>query len=102
MTAAADLTDSPLAGRRLTGRLVGFVRVLRDNGFPVGLSETMDGLRVTRELGPGAREPLRWALRSLLCSVQLECRKPLNRVFHSSSELSGSRYTHGIEADPLV
>jgi len=67
MSAAVDLAGPEPGGRALARRLVGFVRVLRDNGFPVGLRETIDGLKVARDLGAGAREPLRQALRSLLC-----------------------------------
>jgi uncharacterized protein len=72
MTAVVEMLGPAEGGRRLTRRLVGFVRVLRDNGFPVGLRETVDGLRVARDLGMGAREPLRQALRSLLCASRAD------------------------------
>jgi uncharacterized protein with von Willebrand factor type A (vWA) domain len=59
----------------LARRIVGFVRVLRDNGFPVGLRETIDGLRVARQADLAQREPLRWALRSLLCASRTDWRR---------------------------
>lgn len=59
----------------LARRFVGFVRVLRDNDFPVGLRETIDGLRVARQADLGYRGPLRWALRSLLCASRTDWRR---------------------------
>ncbi len=54
-------------GSRLAERAVGFVRLLRDNGFPVGLGEAGDALRLLRELDLGRPHELRLGLRALLC-----------------------------------
>ena len=49
-------------------KVSGFVRILRDNGFVIGLAETRDALSIVS--GPAAARPsrLRTALRALLCS----------------------------------
>ncbi len=54
-------------GSRLARRAAGFVRLLRDNGFPVGLGEAGDALRLLREIDLGRPHELRFALRALLC-----------------------------------
>ena len=68
-------TLGPASGRMLARRMVGFVRILRNNGFPVGLSEAMDSLRLARNLDLGRRDTLRWALRSLLCASRTDWRR---------------------------
>ena len=59
----------------LTRRLVGFVRVLRDNGFALGLREAEDAVRAAEAAGVARPEPLRWALRALLCSCERDWRQ---------------------------
>jgi uncharacterized protein with von Willebrand factor type A (vWA) domain len=54
----------------VTRRLVGFVRLLRDNGFTLGLREAEDAVRAARAAGFAGAEPLRWSLRALLCSCE--------------------------------
>ncbi len=49
-------------------RLMGFVRFLRDNGYPVGVREGLDALTLAGACGPADRQRLSWGLRSLLCS----------------------------------
>lgn len=80
MTGAVAPTMPQDGGPRLTQRFVGFVRVLRDNGFPVGLHETIDGLRVARQTDLIQREELRWALRSLLCTSRTDWQR-FNEIF---------------------
>lgn len=75
MTGAVAILTPQDGGRILARRFVGFVRVLRDNGFPVGLRETIDGLRVARQADLAQREPLRWALRCLLCASRTDWRR---------------------------
>ena len=72
MTGAVARLRPQDGGRLLVRRFVGFVRVLRDNGFLVGLRETIDGLRVARQADLGQREALRWALRSLMCASRTD------------------------------
>ena len=58
----------------LTRRLLGFVRLLRDNGFALGLREAEDAVRAA-EAGVAGPEPLRWSLRALLCSSERNWRQ---------------------------
>jgi uncharacterized protein with von Willebrand factor type A (vWA) domain len=64
------MTPVPLADPRLTRRLVGFVRLLRDNGFMLGLREVEDAVRAAEVASLTRSEPLRSALRALLCSCE--------------------------------
>jgi uncharacterized protein len=59
----------------LTRRLVGFVRLLRDNGFMLGLREVEDALRAAKLAGLARPKPLRRALRALLCSCERDWRR---------------------------
>jgi uncharacterized protein with von Willebrand factor type A (vWA) domain len=53
-------------------RLVGFVRLLRDNGFRVGVREAMDAGRLARGIDVLKAHELRWGLRVLLCSCRAD------------------------------
>jgi uncharacterized protein with von Willebrand factor type A (vWA) domain len=59
----------------LTRRLVGFVRLLRDNGFALGLPEAEDAVSAAEVAGLSRPEPLRWCLRALLCSCERDWRR---------------------------
>ena len=59
----------------LTRRLVGFVRLLRDHGFALGLREAEDTVRAAKAAGLAGPEPLRWGLRALLCSCERDWRR---------------------------
>jgi uncharacterized protein with von Willebrand factor type A (vWA) domain len=52
----------------LTARITGFVATMRANGFPIGIGEAEDALRVAEATGILEREPLRWGWRGLLCA----------------------------------
>ena len=54
-------------GSRLAARATGFVRLLRDNGFPAGLGEAGDVLRLLRAIDLARPQELRLGLRALLC-----------------------------------
>lgn len=75
MTAAVEILGPADGGRLLARRLVGFVRVLRDNGYRVGLREAIDGLRAARDADLADRQGLRRALRSLLCASPADWRR---------------------------
>ena len=61
------------AGAPVTRRLVGFVRLLRLNGFVLGVRESEDAVRAAQSrLEPDA---LRQSLRALLCSCEREWRR---------------------------
>jgi uncharacterized protein with von Willebrand factor type A (vWA) domain len=70
---AAPLAPPPDAP--LTRRLVGFVRLLRDNDFALGLREAEDAVRAAEAAGFGEPEPLRRGLRALLCSCERDWRQ---------------------------
>jgi uncharacterized protein with von Willebrand factor type A (vWA) domain len=69
------MTPVPRSDPLLTRRLVGFVRLLRDNGFMLGLREAEDALRAAEVAGLARSEPLRRALRALLCSCERDWRR---------------------------
>jgi len=59
----------------LTRRLVGFVRLLRNNGFALGLREAEDTVRAAQTMSVAEPEPLRRGLRALLCSCERDWRQ---------------------------
>jgi uncharacterized protein len=59
----------------LTRLLVGFVRLLRANGFALGLSEAKDAALVAEALGLTRPRSLRFGLRALLCSCERDWRR---------------------------
>lgn len=75
MTGVVEVLDSAGGGRQMARRIVGFVRVLRDNGFAVGLREAIDALRAADTADLGERDALRWAFRSLLCTSRSDWRR---------------------------
>jgi uncharacterized protein len=64
-----------MSGARIERRIVGFVQLLRHNGFALGVAETLDALRVARSVDLARPEALRWGLRALLASRQDEWRR---------------------------
>jgi uncharacterized protein len=56
----------------IAARVTGFVGTLRANGFPIGIGEVEDALRVAEATGLLAAEPLRWGWRALLCGREDE------------------------------
>ena len=72
MSPAAELEPAVTIGAGLRRRLAGFVRMLRDNGFAVGLAETRDALAILAS--PAAARPalLMPALRTLFCATHAD------------------------------
>jgi uncharacterized protein with von Willebrand factor type A (vWA) domain len=66
---------SALSAAPLTRRLVGFVRLLRDNGFMLGLGEAADAPRAAAAAGVLRPEALRQGLRALLCANERDWRR---------------------------
>lgn len=60
LKAAADVNP-------LVARIVGFVHLLRQQGFEIGIREGLDALRVAEHCTLLDQQRLRWGLRSLLC-----------------------------------
>ncbi len=73
MSASAQVLDG--GGGLLARRILGFVRLLRDNGFAAGLGESMDALRLARAFDLGDPTALRGGLRALLCASRLDWRR---------------------------
>jgi uncharacterized protein len=59
----------------VTRRLVGFVRLLRANGFTLGLREAADAPRAAAAAGVLQPEALRQSLRALLCASERDWRR---------------------------
>jgi uncharacterized protein with von Willebrand factor type A (vWA) domain len=74
MDALQKTSDSAL-GANARQKLGGFVRVLRDNGFVIGLAELRDALIVMSSASAAFASRFRAALRALFCSRQSDWRK---------------------------
>ena len=70
MTTVTCAETIPGLATTLQSRLVEFVRLARDNGFCVGITEEIDAQRVALLCDVMNATRLRWGLRSLLCSDQ--------------------------------
>ena len=67
-----NLDPPPAAPETPVAALLGFMDMLRDNGFSLGLREQIDALSVARSSGILNLQRLRWGLRSLLCTTREE------------------------------
>ncbi|MGB5453760.1 MAG: VWA domain-containing protein [Sedimenticolaceae bacterium] len=70
--AVAQDSMEPGLAAALQGRLVEFVRMVRQHDFHVGVAEEIDAQRVALSCGLTDGQRLRWGLRALLCSDQDE------------------------------
>jgi uncharacterized protein with von Willebrand factor type A (vWA) domain len=76
MAALGSLTcDRRHAGEAIRQRLVAFVRVLRDNGFAMGLAETRDALALLADPIAKRDTRLRPAFRALFCGRRSDWEK---------------------------
>jgi uncharacterized protein with von Willebrand factor type A (vWA) domain len=75
MTPSASPLDLNDVDVRLRRRLLGFLGNLRANGFPVGLDESGDALRLAVAADLSKANDLRRGLRCLLCSSQTDWRR---------------------------
>jgi uncharacterized protein with von Willebrand factor type A (vWA) domain len=64
-----------MSGAPVERRMVEFVRLLRHNGFALGIEETLDALRVAGAIDLASRAALRSSLRALLSSTEDEWRR---------------------------
>ena len=55
-------------GRRIHRKLLAFARQARDNGFPVGVEESLDALTFAGDFDLLDREELRRGLRAIFCA----------------------------------
>jgi len=104
MTAAAMDSTHENVGRPMRQRLAGFARVLRDNGFKVGLAETRDALAILTTAMASRVTSLKPALRALFCATQSNWER-FDEIFdaywlgHGMRQkrvLSGSSATEGV------
>lgn len=56
------------SSNRLVVRILDFVRLVRQNGFQVGVQEELDALTIAKHCNVMDQKRLHWGLRSLLCS----------------------------------
>ncbi len=75
MTPSASPLDPNDVDVRLRRRLLGFLGNLRANGYPVGLDEAGDSLRIAVAADLSKSNDLRRGLRCLLCSSQSDWRR---------------------------
>lgn len=82
MSAVAIRPSSNQIGDPMRRKIASFVRVLRDNGFKVGLAETRDALAILTLPVAGRASSLRPALRSLFCATHSDWEK-FDEVFNA-------------------
>ncbi len=88
MNTARDIKIHHDAGETLIARVVGFVRLAREQGFEAGLAETLDALRIAERCGVVEARRLRWGLRALLCGNAEEWRR-FDELFDAYWQRSG-------------
>lgn len=81
----------------LVARIVGFVRLLREHGFQVGVREEIDAMQVAQHCTVLDQQRLRWGLRSLLCGNVDEWQR-FDRLF-DAYWFAGNRQTR-VEYSP--
>ena len=59
----------------LVNRITGFTRLLRDNGFPIGVGEALDALEAAGIFALEDSRSLRFGWRSLLCTNKTDWRR---------------------------
>jgi uncharacterized protein len=83
---------TPDCDEPITRRLVGFVRLLRENGFALGLREAEDAVRLATGIDLLRPDHLRWALRTLLCSCERDWQR-FDELFRAWWLGCGMRHT---------
>ena len=94
----STLVAHPTAEHAVAKRMIGFVRLLRDNGFPVGLSEGMDAARLAARAEVRHDRELRWGLRALLCSCRADWRR-FDELFDVYWRLKGMKRVAHVAGD---
>ena len=80
MSSLAHLPDTDASLTPFVQRLLGFARLARDNGFRVGIEESLDALALTEAAGALDKRALRFGLRALFCSCATDWGK-FDRLF---------------------
>ena len=94
----STLVAHPTAEHAVARRMIGFVRLLRDNGFPVGLREGMDAARIASRAEVRHDRELRWGLRALLCSSRTDWRR-FDELFDAYWRLRGMKRVAHVAGD---
>ena len=66
---------APAGASPIARRLVGYLRLLRANGFVLGIGEGLDALKLARRIDLSDPRQLRRGLRALLCSCEADWRR---------------------------
>jgi uncharacterized protein len=75
MIGGLEIGSAEAVGRRVASRLATFARILRDNGFSVGLGESADALKLIGAFTDGKSSSIRPALKALFCARRADWRK---------------------------
>jgi uncharacterized protein with von Willebrand factor type A (vWA) domain len=97
MTAIARNEDRGI-GLAMRRRLAGFARILRDNGFRVGLAETRDALAVLASPAAVRASSLQSALRALFCATHSDWEKfdAIFAAFWRGHDMRSARALSGV------
>ena len=97
MTAIARNEDRGI-GLSTRRRLAGFARILRDNGFRVGLAETRDALAVLASPAAVRASSLQSALRALFCATHSDWEKfdAIFAAFWRGHDMRSARALSGV------
>ena len=68
MMASVIQQDDLMLAESLLNRLLGFLRLMRSNGYHIGIQEEMDVMKMAELNGLLEPRRIRWGLRALLCS----------------------------------
>ncbi len=80
MSALSHSLDANACATPFVQRLLGFARLARDNGYRVGIEESLDALELTEAAGALDERALRFGLRALFCSCATDWGK-FDRLF---------------------
>jgi len=90
--------DDGTIGLAMRRRLAGFARILRDNGFRVGLAETRDALAVLASPAAVRASSLQSALRALFCATHSDWEKfdAIFAAFWRGHDMRSARALSGV------
>ncbi len=101
MSALAHSPDTNSGATPLARRMLGFARLARENGFPVGIEESADALEVAEFAGALNPRALRFGLRALFCSCSSDWAK-FDKLFdlywHGTGQRSAVRSSGGAQS----
>lgn len=72
---ASGNTSPAIGAPHLQQRVVGFIRLARENDFNPGVAESLDAQRIALDCGLDQPQQFRWEMRALLCGDREEWRR---------------------------